>query len=197
MKSCRCIATARASLRFKCCPGPRLQDLGPFTEESRPWSPRFSSGLPPLWPSSGIPRTRGTLVISDESRLVGVTSRFQASKASQPRHAGLQSLQVSRAFSCFGVPGGEADAPRALSPCGRPGASPPSQPMLRVPTFSLPWQCHVVRCPLSWVATSHAPMALTSTCPLQGCRRLLPHRRRPRLHSSGRIPTARSRGRAI
>ena len=52
MQANRCIVTARASLRFKCCPGPRLRDLGPSTEESHPWSPRFSSGPPPLWPSS-------------------------------------------------------------------------------------------------------------------------------------------------
>ena len=42
---------------------------------------------------------------------------------------------------------GEADAPRALYSCGRPRAWPPSQLMLQVPTFSLPWQCRIVRCP--------------------------------------------------
>ena len=176
MQANRYIVTARPSLRFRCCPGPRLRDLGRSTEEGRPWSPRFSSGPPPLWPSSGVLRTRGTLVISDESRLVGVTSRFQASEASWPRHAGLQPLQVSRAVSCFGVPR-EADALRVLYPRSRPSAWPPSQLVFQVSTSLLPWQCPVLHCHSFWFAISCAPMACMSQCPLQCCKRIQSRRR--------------------
>ena len=196
MKTGRCIAIARVSLRFQCCPGPRLQDRSLSTEESAPWPPHSSSGSLSFGHTSGVPRIGSASPPPD--RVAPQASSTDARHLRHPSHAARahSSCRYYGPSAASGSPG-EADAPRALYSCGRPSASPPSQPMLRVPTFSLPWQCHVVRCPLSWVATSHAPMALTSTCPLQGCRRLLPHRRRPRLHSSGRIPTARSRSRAM
>ena len=74
MKSCRCIATAWASLRFKCCPGPRLHDLGFFTEESHSWSPHSSPGHFPLKDPSGVPHIRGASAVPDESRFISVTS---------------------------------------------------------------------------------------------------------------------------
>ena len=74
MKSCRRIATARASLRFKCCPGPRLQDLGSFTEESHSWSPHSSPGPFPLTDPTGVPHIRGASTVTDDSRCISVTS---------------------------------------------------------------------------------------------------------------------------
>ena len=59
--------------------------------------------------------TGGSLVTSDESRLEGVTSHIQVSTASRPRHVGLQPLQISRAFSCFGVLKGGRCPPRTVS----------------------------------------------------------------------------------
>ena len=93
----------------------------------------MASSLPFRAPS----RTGGSLIISDESRLEGVTSHIQVSKASRPRHAGLQPLQISRAFSCFGVPKGGRCPPRTVSsqPAKRLATQLAGVPGLHVPSL--------------------------------------------------------------
>ena len=63
----------------------------------------------------GHPAHRERLNIPDESHSVSVTSWFQASQASRPRHSRVQFLQVLRAVSCFGVPRGGRCPPRTVS----------------------------------------------------------------------------------
>ena len=106
-------------------------------EESHLWSPRFLSGPHPLKPSPSLSRTGGPLVVFDESHLKGVTSHSQVSKASWPRHAGLQPLQMSRAFSCFGVPKGGRCPPRTVSsqPAKRLATQLAGVPGLHVPSL--------------------------------------------------------------
>ena len=194
MKAGRCIATARASLRFKCCPGPRLQDRGPFTEESAPWPPHSSSGLPSLRQTSGVPRFGSASNIPDR-----VTPQASSADARHPRHPShaAQAHSSCRYYGPSAASGspGEADAPRALYPCSRPSAWPPSQLMFQVPTSPLSWQCHIVRCPSCWFAISYTPTAFTNQCPLQGCRRIQSRRRQPQPRRSKVTTAAKSRSR--
>ena len=124
------------------------------------------SSIPRASPTPGVPQHPRRESLRKRHQLIPGIPGFPATPLRRTVLAGITGRQLLRG------PQGEADAPRALSPCSRPSAWPPSRLMFQVPTYTLSWQCHIMHCPLCWFALSYTPTAFTDQCPLQVCRHL-------------------------